>query len=92
MALWSAQFRHSGAVPILVLWIILIFVGMICSMAVLYGVNGSGTGPLLQYRFCTPGYDDTLPFSGNPTVPIDNNLDVLYKFLDPESKLYLPLP
>jgi hypothetical protein len=73
MALWSAQFRHSGAVPILVLWIILIFVGMICSMAVLYGVNGSGTGPLLQYRFCTPGYDDTLPFSGNPTVPIDNN-------------------
>jgi hypothetical protein len=73
MALWSAQFRHSGAVPILVLWIILEFAGMICSMAVLYGVNGSGTGPLLQYRFCTPGYNDTLLFTGDPIIPINNN-------------------
>jgi hypothetical protein len=73
MALWSAQFRHSGAVPILVLWIILMFAGMICSMAVSYGVDRSFVGPLLQYRFCTPGYNNTLPFSGNPTIPINNN-------------------
>ena len=72
MALWSAQFRHSGAVPILVLWIILMFVGMLCSMAVMYGVNGSGTGPLLQHRFCTPGYNETFPFSGNPAPPANN--------------------
>jgi hypothetical protein len=73
MALWSAQFRHSGAVPILVLWIILMFVGMLCSMAVLYGVNGSGTGPLLQHRFCTPGYNEAFPFSGDPAPLVNNN-------------------
>lgn len=73
MALWSAQFRRSGAVPIFVLWTILMFAGMICSVVVLYRANGSGTGPLLQYRFCTPGYIDTLPFSGNPTTSTNNN-------------------
>jgi hypothetical protein len=66
MAIWSAQFRYSGAVPILVLWILLMFLGMVCCMANLYAVNGSSTGPLRQFRFCSPGYNDSLPYSGNP--------------------------
>jgi hypothetical protein len=66
MAIWSAPFRHSGAVPILVLWILLMFLGMVCCMVNLYAVNGSSTGPLRQFRFCSPGYSDSLPNSGNP--------------------------
>jgi hypothetical protein len=73
MALWSERFRHSGAVPILVLWILLMFVGMISCMANTYVINGSSSGPLLQSRFCSPGYNDTYPFSGNPTPLIRNS-------------------
>jgi len=68
MALWSERFRHSGAVPILVLWILLMFVGMISCMVNTYVINGSSSGPLLQSRFCSPGYNNTYPFSGNPTL------------------------
>ena len=64
MAIWSAHFRHSGAVPILVLWILLMFVGMVCCMTNLYAVNGSSTGPLRQFRFCSAGNNDSLPYSG----------------------------
>lgn len=73
MALWSTKFRLSGAVPILVLWILLMFIGMICCMTNLLAVNGSASGPLLQHRFCSPGYNDTLPFSGNPPFLINNS-------------------
>jgi hypothetical protein len=61
MAVWSAQFRLSGAVPILVLWIFLMFVGMVCCITNLYAIDGSPTGPLRQYRFCSPNYNDTMP-------------------------------
>jgi hypothetical protein len=72
MAIWSAQFRHSGAIPILVMWILLMFIGMVCCMTILYSVDGSSTGPLRQFRFCSLGYNDTLPFSGN-SINIVNN-------------------
>jgi hypothetical protein len=72
MAIWSAQFRHSGAVPILVMWILLMFIGMVCCMTILYSVDSSSTGPLRQLRFCSLGYNDTLPFSGN-SINIFNN-------------------
>ena len=72
MALWSERFRHSGVVPILVLWILLMFLGITCSFANTYAINGTVSGPLLQYRFCNPRYNDTLPFSGNP-VPLIND-------------------
>jgi hypothetical protein len=73
MAIWSAQFRHSGAVPILVLWILLMFVGMVCCITNLYAINGSPTGPLRQYRFCSLDYNDTLPYSANPLNVINNS-------------------
>jgi hypothetical protein len=73
MAIWSAQFRHSGAVPILVLWILLMFIGMVCCITNLYAINGSPTGPLRQYRFCSHGYNDTLPYSANPINIASNN-------------------
>jgi hypothetical protein len=73
MAIWSAQFRHSGAVPILVLWILLMFIGMVCCITNLYAINGSPTGPLRQYRFCSPDYNDTLPYSTNPINIVSNN-------------------
>jgi hypothetical protein len=72
MAIWSAQFRHSGAVPILVMWILLMFIGMVCCMIIIYAANGSSTGPLRQFRFCNLGYNDSMPFSGN-SVNIVNN-------------------
>jgi hypothetical protein len=73
MAIWSAKFRHSGAVPILVLWIFLMFLGMVCCMVNLYAVNGSSTGPLRQFRFCSPGYNDSLPYSGNPVNIVNSS-------------------
>lgn len=73
MAIWSAHFRHSGAVPILFLWIFLMFVGMICCMINLYAIDGTATGPLRQFRFCSPGYNDILPYNGNPINTINNS-------------------
>ncbi len=73
MALWSSQFRLSGAVPILVLWIVLMFVGMVGCMINLYAINGSASGPLKQFRFCSPGYSDPLPFGGNPATIINDS-------------------
>jgi hypothetical protein len=90
MAIWSAQFRHSGAVPILVLWIKLMTAGMICNMVFLQRVNRSCLDPLLQYRFCTLGYNDTLPFSGNPITPTNNNWnDTIWTFFT-NSTIKLP--
>jgi hypothetical protein len=73
MAIWSAQFRHSGAVPILVMWILLMFIGMVCCMTILNPVESSSTGPLRQFRFCNLGYNDTLPFSGNSINVVNNS-------------------
>lgn len=39
MAIWSAHFKHSGAAPILVLWTLLMFIGMICCMVNLYVIK-----------------------------------------------------
>jgi hypothetical protein len=81
MALWSERFRHSGAVSILVLWILLMFVGMISCMINAYAINGSPSGPLLQYRFCSPGYNDTYPFSGNlPALINDSWNDTIWTY------------
>ncbi len=73
MAIWSGNFRHSGAIPILVMWILLMFIGMVCCIIVLYAVDGSSTGPLRQFRFCSLGYNDTLPFSGNSVNVVSNS-------------------
>jgi hypothetical protein len=73
MALWSVQFRHSGAVPVLVLWICLMFVGMICCVTNLYAINGSASGPLRQFRFCSSGYNGSLPYSSSAAVPINDS-------------------
>jgi hypothetical protein len=82
MAIWSAQFRHSGAVPILVMWILL---GKVCSMTILYAVNGSSTGPLRQFRFCALGYNDTLPFGGNSVdVVYDSWNDTVWSYFSNE--------
>ncbi|KAH7354744.1 hypothetical protein BKA65DRAFT_581228, partial [Rhexocercosporidium sp. MPI-PUGE-AT-0058] len=71
MAIWSVHFKHSGAAPILVSWTILISVGMICSMVNLYSINVSSNGPLKKFRFCSLGYNASLPYSADP-VPIVN--------------------
>jgi hypothetical protein len=42
------------------------FLGMVCCMVNLYAVNGSSTGPLRQFRFCSSGYNDSLSYSENP--------------------------
>lgn len=73
MALWSARFKLSGAVPILVLWICLMSIGMIASLTNLYAIDGSATGPLKQFRFCSPDYNDTLPTSSNPISIVNNS-------------------
>jgi hypothetical protein len=86
MAIWSAQFRHSGAVPILVLWILLMFVGMVCCITNLYAVDGSSNGPLRQYRFCSSDYNDTLPYSTNPVNVINNNWnDTVWSYFSSEN-------
>jgi hypothetical protein len=86
MALWSAQFRHSGAVPILVLWILLMFIGMVCCMANVYAINGSASGPLRQFRFCSPGYNDTLPFSGNSPLLLNNSWnDTIWTYFESQN-------
>jgi hypothetical protein len=86
MALWSAHFRHSGAVPILVLWILLMFVRMLCCMTDLYAVNGTSTGPLRQFRFCSPAYNDTLPFSGNAASIVNNSWnDTIWSYFENDS-------
>lgn len=88
MAIWSAHFRHSGAVPILVLWIALMFIGMVCCMANLYAINGTATGPLRQFRFCSPGYSDSLPFSGNPVNIINNSWnDTVWSYFNNQNPL-----
>jgi hypothetical protein len=66
MAIWSAEFRRPGIVQILVMWTLLMFAGIICCLINLYAINGSSSGPLRQLRFCTPGYQDTLPYNGDP--------------------------
>jgi len=89
MALWSAQFRHSGAVPILVLWILLMFIGMICCVTILYAVNGSASGPLRQFRFCSLGYNDSLPFSGNAPLPINNSWnDTVWTYFESQNSSF----
>jgi hypothetical protein len=55
------------------MWIVLMFVGMVCCMAILYAVDWSSTGPLRQIRFCSLGYNDTLPFGGNSVDVIHNS-------------------
>lgn len=65
MALWSARFKVSGAVPILVLWIILMSISMVASMANLYAIDRSTSGPLKQFRFCSPGFNETFPVNSN---------------------------
>lgn len=88
MAIWSAQFRHSGAVPILVMWILLMCLGMVGCMTVLYAVNGSATGPLRQFRFCSLGYNDTLPFSGNPIDIVNDSWnDTVWSYFNNEDPL-----
>lgn len=67
MALWSARFRLAGAVAILVLWISLISIGMVACITNLFAIDGSSTGPLRQFCFCSIGYNDTLPFSTSST-------------------------
>ncbi|PVH68834.1 hypothetical protein DL98DRAFT_578632 [Cadophora sp. DSE1049] len=73
MAIWSAHFKHSGAAPILVLWTLLMFIGMICCMVNLYAINGSSTGPLRQFRFCGLGYNDSLHFNGSSATIINQS-------------------
>jgi hypothetical protein len=86
MALWSVQFRHSGAIPILILWILLMFIGMLCCMTNLYAIDGSASGPLRQFRFCSPGYNDTLPFSGNPAPLINNSWnDTIWTYFETQN-------
>jgi hypothetical protein len=73
VAMFSTQFRHSGAVPALILWIFLLYVGFVCSVISNFEPNRSTSGSIPQYRFCSPGYKDTLPFSGTPARIINNN-------------------
>ncbi|KAG4423920.1 hypothetical protein IFR04_002915 [Cadophora malorum] len=73
LALWSANFKHAAAAPILVLWTLLMSIGMIASMINLYSVDGSSSGPLKQFRFCKLGYNDTLPFGGSSATVIDGS-------------------
>lgn len=68
MALWSSEFRRSGAKPILVLWTILMFIGMICCLINLYGVDATPDGPYRQYRFCPASLNDTLPVAWGVNV------------------------
>lgn len=66
MAIWSAHFKHSGAAPVLFLWILLMFIGMIGCMTNLYAIDGTADGPLRQFRFCSLDYSDALPYSRHP--------------------------
>lgn len=89
MAIWSAHFKHSGAVPILVLWMLLMSIGMVCCMINLYAINGSATGPLRQLRFCTPGYVESLPYSGSPITGLDANWnDTVWAYFSNQDTAY----
>jgi hypothetical protein len=64
MALWSSEFRRSDAKPILVLWTILMFIGMICCLVNLFDVDATPDGPYRQYRFCPASVNDSLSVAG----------------------------
>ena len=73
MAIWSEQLRRHEALPVLILWIILMFVGMVCCMVNLYGVDGSAAGPLRQFRFCSPGYENDFRLNDDPIEIINHS-------------------
>jgi len=88
LALWSSNFKHAAAAPILVLWSLLMSTGMIASMINLYSVDGSSSGQLKQYRFCRPGLNDTLPFSGNSATFVNGSWnDTVWSFFEQDGKL-----
>lgn len=64
MALWSSQFRQSAAKPILVLWTVLMFIGMMCCLVNLYAMDTTPEGPYRQYRFCRTNNNDSFPVTG----------------------------
>jgi hypothetical protein len=68
MALWSSQFRRSDAKPILVIWTVLMFLGMVCCLVNLYGVDTTIGGPYRQYRFCHASNNDSFPVTGGGIV------------------------
>jgi hypothetical protein len=101
MAIWSAHFRHSGAVPILVLWIILISTGMLCYITNLYAIDTTASGPLRQFRFCSLASNDTFPISSSSPITIINNslerhhlvpLQQHRRNFPPTATMHLPLP
>lgn len=59
MIVWSSQFKNSGAVLVIVLWSVLITFAMFPSVLAFLIYEDHG-----QARFCTPGYNDSLPYSG----------------------------
>ena len=73
MATWSSQFHRSEAKPILTLWICLLVMGIIGHLTIIIRTKSYGLPPRPGIRFCSPGYKDTLPFSGNPTTIINDS-------------------
>lgn len=66
MCHWSSHARYSGIRSILTLWMILISIGLTCNVAILYSYQTPTHTSQMQFRFCTPGYNDTLPYTANP--------------------------